>query len=179
MKSVKTKLISAAALVILLIAALAGCAKTGTGNDPADLTLEDLVEKLYDNVDVPPYETVRLDSSNFEFFAFVPYDDSLSAVAADALVNITPHSVVVIRAENGNGASLAKKVVENADQNKWLCVGSEIVNVAYTDHYVLLIMSEKAIADDIAENFKNMAKDLDGMEMTLLTVNNSRYDQYI
>lgn len=44
MKSVKTKLISAAALVILLIAALAGCAKTGTGNDPADLTLEDLVE---------------------------------------------------------------------------------------------------------------------------------------
>lgn len=144
-----------------------------------DLTLEDLVEKLYDNVDVPPYETVRLDSSNFEFFAFVPYDDSLSAVAADALVNITPHSVVVIRAENGNGASLVKKVVENADPNKWLCVGSEIVNVAYTDHYVLLIMSEKAIADDIAENFKNMAKDLDGMEMTLLTANNSRYDQYI
>ena len=109
MKSVKTKLISAAALVILLIAALAGCAKTGTGNDPADLTLEDLVEKLCDNVDVPPYETVRLDSSNFEFFAFVPYDDSLSAVAADALVNITPHSVAVIRAENGNGASLEKK----------------------------------------------------------------------
>lgn len=36
MKSVKTKLISAAALVILLIAALAGCAKTGTGNDPAE-----------------------------------------------------------------------------------------------------------------------------------------------
>lgn len=100
-------------------------------------------------------------------------------VAADALVNIAPHSVVVIRAENGNGASLAKKVVENADPNKWLCGGSEIVNVAYTDHYVLLIMSENAIADDIAENFKNMAKDLDGMEMTLLTANNSRYDQYI
>lgn len=85
------------------------------------------MEKLYDNVDVPPYETVRLDSSNFEFFAFVPYDDSLSAVAADALVNITPHSVVVIRAENGNGASLVKKVVENADPNKWLCVGSLLV----------------------------------------------------
>ena len=177
MKSVKAKLIFVLIIVILLTATLAGCAKTGTGNESADLTLEDLAEKLYENVDVPPYETIRLDSSNFEFFAFIPYDDSLSAVAADALVNITPHSMVIIRTGNGNGASLAKEVVSNADPNKWLCVGSEIVNVAYTDHYVLLIMSEKGIADDITENFKNLAKDLDGMEMTLLTANNSRYEQ--
>ena len=177
MNSVNTKRIFSAVLVILIIAVLSGCAKPEIGNDPAGLTLEDVVEKLYDNVEVPPYEIVRLDSSNFESFAFVPYDDDLTAVAADALVNITPHSVVVIHVENGSGASLAKKIVENADPNKWLCVGSEVVNVAYTDHYVLLIMSDKAIADGITANFKDLAKELDGMEMTLLTANNSRYDR--
>ncbi len=177
MKSVKTNLILTASLAILLIIVLAGCAKNDAENNAAGPALEDIVQKIYANVDVPPYETIRLDQSNFEYFAFVPYDDTLSAVAADALVNITPHSVVVIRAERGNGADLAEKVFENADPNKWLCVGSETVYVAYTDHYVLLIMSEKVTADAIAENFKGMANDLDNMDMTLLTASSSRYEQ--
>ena len=177
MKSEKTKLILVLIFMLLLTAAFAGCAKNDAENDSADLTLEDIVKKIYENVDVPPYETIRLDSSNFEYYAFIPYDDSLSAVAADALVNITPHSVVVIRTEDGNGESLAEDIILNADPNKWLCVRAEQVNVAYTDHYVLLVMSEKAIADDITANFNDLSKDLDDTEMTLLTAYSSFYEQ--
>lgn len=145
--------------------------------DYGDMTPEDIVEKLYNDVDVPPYETVRLDKSTFEYFAFAPYDESLTAVAADALVNITPHSLVVIRAANGNGAEIAETIAQKADMNKWLCVGAEAGNVAYTDHYVVLIMSERAIVDAVTENFKAMADGLDGMEISLLTLTNSRYEQ--
>ena len=177
MKSRKNAAVIALAVLMLFAAVSSGCGSPGRENPVETMAPEDIAEKVCENVDVPTYEVRRLTSSDFEFFAFVPYDESLTAAAADALVNITPHSVVVIHAARGNGASLAQKVAANADPNKWLCVGSEQVNVAYTDHYVLLVMSEKAMADAITENFKAMAKDLDGMEMTLLTVSNPRYEQ--
>lgn len=191
MTNKRMKMIPAAALTMLLVLFLTACADragnetgNGAGNssengtvNSGDMALEDIVEKLYDDVDVPPYETVWLDKSTFEYFAFAPYDESLTAVAADALVNITPHSLVVIRAANGNGAEIAETVAQKADMNKWLCVGAEAGNVAYTDHYVVLIMSERAIVDAVTENFKAMADSLDGMEISLLTLTNSRYEQ--
>ena len=177
MKNIRRKLIFAAAYVVLMIALFAGCANNEDKEEGGEKTLEEIVEQLYADVYVPAYETVRLNETNFQSFAFVPYDDSLSAVAADALVNITPHSVVVIKADDGNGAELAEDIILNADPNKWLCVGSETVNVAYTDHYVVLVMSDKATAEGVTDNFKAMAKKLDGMEMSLLSTGNSRYEE--
>lgn len=145
--------------------------------DIAEMSLENMVEELYSDVDVPPYETVLLDSTNFEYFTFAPYDDSLTAVAADALVNITPHSMVIIHSPKGGGADLAKTVAANADLNKWLCVGSETGNVLYTEHYVVLIMSEKVIVDAVTENFEAMSADLDGMMTNIISLTNSRYEQ--
>lgn len=181
----KTKTILTLFLVFLLCLLFTGCGKSSgnnsqnnTGSDGLkNLTLSEIVEKLYANVDVPPYETVSLDETNFEYFAFVPYADGLSAVAADALVNITPHSMVVIYDKNGNGSEIAQKVAENADLNKWLCVGSETGNVLYTGHYVVLIMSDKETVDAITENFKTMSNDLDGISPGLLSLTNSRYEQ--
>lgn len=176
MKYMKRRFLFAAALLSLLLAFLGGCAIVNTAGGVRDLTLEEIADKLCDNVDVPPYEVIPLDQTTFEYYSFVPYDDSLSAVAADALVNITPHSMVVIRAEKGNGTDIANTAIQNADPNKWLCVGSETVHVAYTDHYVLLVMSDKATTEGIVENFKGMAKDLDGMSITVLSAENSRYE---
>lgn len=162
-------------LAIALVLTLStGCAAGGTGNDAS---LSDIVEKLYKDVDVPAYETIELTKDTFESYAFISYDDSLSAVAADALVNITPHSLVVINSKDGNGKDLAEEILINADPNKWLCVGSEIVEVGYTDHYVVLVMSYEDIADDIMSNFKNIAKDLDSMDANVLTAGNTRYDE--
>lgn len=177
MKKMNTMLIPALLGVVMTAVLFMGCAKDNGSDGSLSRPLESIVEALYDQVDVPPYETVKLDETNFEFYAFVPYDDSLSAAAADALVNITPHSMVVIHAAQGNGAELAKQVVSNADPNKWLCVGSEAVRVAYTDHYVVLIMSDRVTANAIVDNFEALAEDLDGMEMGLLTATNSRYEQ--
>lgn len=153
-----------------------GCAKKNTENNAEKFSLDEIVEKLYKDVDVPPYETIPLDAETFEYYAFIPYEENLSAVASDALVNITPHSVVVIHASNGNGADLAQQVIKNADPNKWLCVGSEAVRVAYTNHYVVLIMSYEDIADAIADNFKKMANELDDMASNVLSAGNERYD---
>ena len=187
MKIRKIKYIITVISIIAAVVCLAGCSKDSGAGDAVDQTPgnnateavapEAVLEKLYTDIDVPPYEVIKLNESNFEAFAFIPYDDSLTAASGDALVNVTPHSVVVIHAKKGNGAELAGQIVEKADPNKWLCVGAEAVRVTYTDHYVVLIMSDKATADAVAENFKAAANELDGMEPGLLTATNSRYEQ--
>ena len=167
-KNIILAVIAAAAMAALFTACTKGSANdNGDGQEEADLGT--IVEKLYQDVDPPPNETINLDETNFEFFAFIPYDESLSGVAADALVNITPHSLVVIHTGNGNGAELAKQVAENADPNKWLCVRAEALRVAHTDHYVVLVMSYPDTADSIIANLRSMARDLDGMDMVLDT----------
>lgn len=165
MKNVKIK--TAIVLMVTLLI-LSGCAKESDRDEKEPVPLEDVVAELYQGIDVPVYETVPLDPENFEYFTFIPYQENLSAVEADALVSITAHSLVVIHTEDGNGAELAEKVAEKADPNKWLCVRADKVSVAYTDHYVVLVMSDREMVEDVMENFKAMAKDLDGMEMQLL-----------
>lgn len=167
MKTKRIYLIIAVLAVIVLSVCLGGCAMNDD-ESAEKKPLEAVVEDLYSGIGVPAYDTLKLDKSTFEFFTFIPYEEGLSAVAADALVNITPHSMVVIYAPAGNGAELAHHVEENADPNKWLCVKADAVRVAYTDHYVVLVMSDEVIANGIIENFKALSLELDGMEMNLL-----------
>lgn len=175
------KIIYTCLLILPMIILLAGCSKKSTGDSSEEsaeaITLEYIAEKLCDNADVPPYEVVTLGADNFEYFAFIPYAEEYSAVAADALVNITPHSLVLIYTSKGNGEELAGQIITKADPNKWLCVGSETVRVAYTDHYVVLIMSYADTAGAIVENFKKMVDKLDGMSAEVLSADNDRYEQ--
>lgn len=162
---------------LISVLAFEGCDARKEGNNMQSVPLEKIVVDLYVNVDVPPYEIVALNSDNFQYYSFIPHNDSLSAVSADALASITPHSLVVIRTENGDGEALAQEIFNNADPGKWLCVRAESVSVAYTDHYVILVMSERITADAITENFGALAQELDGMNMKLYSADNPEYEQ--
>ncbi len=171
----KARTVPGVLALVLTVLCLAGCAQTGTA-DPPPLSPESIAEQLYTGVEVPPYEIVKLDETSFERYSFIPYEDGITAASADALVSITPHSMVVMYLPDGSGAEKARQVCMNADPNKWLCVGSETVIVTYTDHYVVLIMSDRSTASAITDNFREMAAELDGMEPDLMTKDNSRYE---
>ena len=174
-KRIVIALVVAAALVAAVVLVVA---KDKNDGDFNDMELGDIVDKLYDGVDAPAYEKLTLDSKNFESYAFIPYKSGLSGMSADALVNITPHSLVVIRAENGDARQLAKKVYENANMNKWLCVAAEVAEVGSTDHYVVLVMSDRNTATAIMDNFYNMAAELeDGDPEFMESFNSERYGE--
>lgn len=169
------KFIGVALLCIAVFTVLTGCVFSDDKKDTemADMSLDDVVGRLVDGVDVPSFEIVPLDESNFEFFAFTPFEEGITAVACDALVNITPHSLVVIHTDNGNAADLADKIFKNADPNKWLCVGSDVVNVANNDEYVVLVMSFRDVADEIISNFDKLSAELGDEDYRFLTAENT------
>lgn len=169
------KIIGITLLCVAAFTFLTGCVLSDDKADAevTDMSLDDVVDRLIEGVDVPSFDVVELNKDNFEFFAFAPYEDGITAVACDALVNITPHSLVVIHTNGGNAEDLADKIFKNADPNKWLCVGSDVVNVANTDHYVVLVMSFRDVADDIISNFDKLSSELNDGTFRSLTAENT------
>lgn len=151
----KKQIITLILIITLSLGLVVGCGAT-TNKD--DVSLEDMVGLLCKDIDVPAYEVIKLNKDNYEYYSFSKYEDGITAVAADALVNITAHSLVLIHTDNGDSQAIAQEVLDNADPNKWLCVRAESVKVAYGNDYVLLVMSDKDIAKGIIQNFSDMFK---------------------
>ena len=157
-------------LILLTGALLALCLLAGCGGNSSGVpTLPDMVEQLCEGADVPTYETIELNESNFKSYAFVPYEEGITACAADAVVNINAHSLVLIHTENGNTGELANSILTSADPRKWVCVNADKVTVAYTDHYIMLLMSYDTTTEDILANFNALVPTLNDGTATVLT----------
>ncbi len=146
--------------LFLALVMLTGCSGKGP-NDivPSDATMPEIIELLCEGVDVPAYEATELTEENFEYFAFIPYADGLTGYHADALINSIPHSVVLVRSENGDTADIAQKMLDNADTRKWICVSADVKQAAYTEHYAVLVMSSVEVVGGIIANFEAAAND--------------------
>ena len=146
--------------LILVLVVLTGC--SGKGSDGAassNATMPEIIDLLCKGVDVPAYEATELTEENFEYFTFIPHTDDLSGYQADALINATPHSLVLVRSENGDTADIAQKMLDNADARKWICVAADVKQAAYTEHYVLLVMSSEEVVGGVITNFKTAVND--------------------
>ncbi len=139
---------------LALLAALPACGKKSA--DPlADKSLQEILDaSLKDVPDLPDYEPTALDADTFEFFSFVPYKDGYEGLTADALINATPHSVVLVRVPEDEAESVAAAMKQNADPRKWICVEAEKVAVDRCGGTILLVMSSGETANAILTNFK-------------------------
>lgn len=167
------KLIS---LILFVLVLLAGCSGKGPGSITAsDATMPEIIDLLCKGVEVPAYEATELTDENFEYFAFIPYTDALTGYQADALVNATPHSLVLIYSENGDTADIAQKMLANADARKWICVSADVIHTAYTKHYVILVMSSAEIAEGIIANFETAVNDGEATTLDAVVPDASAY----
>ncbi|MGI6315239.1 MAG: hypothetical protein ACOX17_00960 [Christensenellales bacterium] len=150
------KLIS---LLLLFFILFTGCAPKGPDGGSPKVTMPEIIDLLCEGVEVPAYEATPLTDEDFAYFAFIPYAEGLSGYQADALINAIPHSLVLIHSENGDTAELARKMLAGADPRKWICVSAEAARAAYTEHYVLLVMSSSEVVEGIMANFETAAND--------------------
>ena len=136
---------------LLALLLLVGCGEKST-NEEVDLNK--VAETLLENVETPMYEVTAIDEESFPYFTFVDFKDGYQAVTADALIGSIAHSVVVISTKDGDGATLANEVFENANPQKWVCVSAAKTAVMYTDNLVVLVMSQVDTVDAIKANFE-------------------------
>ncbi len=144
---------------LALLASLSACGKRETvapgGADPlAAMSLQEILDaSLKDVPDLPEYGTMPLDAENFEFYAFVPYQEGYEGLEADAMVSIQPHSVVLVRVPEDEAEEVAGTMQKNADPRKWICVEAEKTVVDYSGGTILLVMSSGEIANQVLTNF--------------------------
>lgn len=146
--------------ILLALVLLAGCSGKGNGNvAPSGATMPEMIDQICKDIDVPKYETTELTKENFEYYTAISYADGLTGYHADALISSIPHSLVLVRSENGDTADIAQKMLDNADLRKWICVAAEVKQTAFTEHYVVLVMSTAEIAKKVIANFGTAAND--------------------
>jgi hypothetical protein len=162
-------------LVCALLISATACA--GTPNEPGDTTapatgettapagetenpvdempLSDIMAKILDGVDnLPESFDIELTADNFESYVFTEYKDGYEALCSEAMINITTHSVVLLRVPEGADAeAVAKDIKNNANPFKWVCVSAEKVIVRQYGNTILLIMSYEQMANQIVSKF--------------------------
>lgn len=146
-------------LMLMCCFMMIGCGKTVNieGN------LEDLMTKIYDGIsenELPMMlDNIELTDENKVSFigdADITYKE---AIASESMVGSIAHSVVLIRMneeatqEEINDAM--KKLKDNINPRKWICVGVEEVQVESNGNLIIVVLNDN-YGDKLIANFKNI-----------------------
>ena len=145
-------------LCAALILSLAACGKTADKKQGDSMSLEEIFTSIQTGVDnLPEVAYTQLNADNYNYYLFIEPIEGAEALADDAIINAIPHSAVLLRvAEGTDAAEIAKEIEDNANLNKWICVGAEKKIVKVHGSTILLVMSYSDTADEIASNFDKL-----------------------
>lgn len=148
-------------LAVLTLTGLAACGGQEAQTMPGDtMTLEELLDAVQKDVaNLPDTMATPLTQDDFAYFAFTEMPEGTQALAADAMINATAHSAVLMRTADAETAKkLAADVEANLDPRKWICVEAEKSLVTVHNCTVLMVMSSSAIVDAMTANFDALWK---------------------
>lgn len=134
---------------------------TGCGEKQVEGTLEEIMTKVY--ADVPEderpmmltnFEVTEENVENYLGTKDIEYEEAL---ASESAVGSIAHSVVLIRMKDGaNIEEAKKKIEENANPRKWICVEADDVVVKNKGNLIILIMSSSNYTQKIENSFDNL-----------------------
>lgn len=119
-------------------------------------SLNEMMDTILSGIDeLPMVGNTEIEENNFSYFLFIDAIKGAKALASDAMIRITPHSVVLLSVPEGTDvASVAKDIEANANPAKWVCAIAEKVAVTYKNNLILLVMSSEELTDAIVANFE-------------------------
>lgn len=149
-------------LGLSLIAGVVGCGKKKTDAPAVDITVEQLIDKVYENTDASMYnqtvQTESIDLTDKDSMNYYLGVDDLSglesAAYSEPMMSSVAHSVVALKFDNAEDAkAAAASLKESAPVQKWVCVEPDAVTakVVYNT-YVIFSMSSA----DFIDNLNNM-----------------------
>ena len=134
---------------------------TGCGEKQVEGTLEEIMTKVY--ADVPEDErpmiltNTEVTEENVENYLGTKDIEYEEALASESAVGSIAHSVVLVRMKDGaNIEDAKKKIEENVNPRKWICVEAEDVVVKNKGNLIILIMSSSNYIEKIENSFDNL-----------------------
>lgn len=127
-----------------------------------NVDLEAVANSLYNGLgdDEKPYiATTVLDKETFEIFAFIPYEETFSAVVNEPMMSSIAHSIVLVKCESEEKATeVANQMKENCNPRKWLCVEADIIEGVTNGNIAMLLMTttEGGMSKTILDNFAKL-----------------------
>jgi hypothetical protein len=118
-------------------------------------SLSDMVKDIYNGVEVPmTFETVINEENALYYLGITDTSVFTEAISSDAMINVIPHSVCLVKVADGQDVEAVKAVIEeNANPNKWICAQADTVIVDNVGDVIILIMVNDPVASAIHENF--------------------------
>ena len=156
-----SKKIIIAVAIIVLIAVIIGAVFLLKREKNVEGTLEEIMTKIYAGIseDELPMMlgNIEVTSDNIENYVGTSDIDFKEAIASESAVGSIAHSVVLIRLNDASKANeTVKKIEENANPMKWICVGASDVIVKSKGDLVILIMSNEDLAPKLEANFEGL-----------------------
>lgn len=134
----------------------------GCGQKNIEGNLEDLMTKVYENVEEDKIPMMLMNtevtSENAEYYLGSKDIEFKEALASESGVGSIAHSVVLLRVKEGTDVEKVKKQIkDNVNPAKWICVSVEEKNVIVKNKgdLIILIMSDH-IADELQQGFDNL-----------------------
>ena len=124
--------------------------------------LTNLVDTLYaGNENLYPSLMSQLidvtDSETVNYMKGLENGDDLEAlIVSEPMMSSQAYSLVIAKVKaDVNTDEVAKKMSENINMRKWLCVSAEVLYATSTEEYAFLVMSSEEMAKPVYEAFKN------------------------
>lgn len=149
-------------LGLSLMLGVVGCGKEKADASAVDITVEQLIDQVYENTDASMYnqtvQTESIDLTDKDSMNYYLGVDDLSglesAAYSEPMMSSIAHSVVALKFDNAEDAkAAAASLKESAPVQKWVCVEPDAVTakVVYNT-YVIFSMSSA----DFIDNLNNM-----------------------
>ena len=127
--------------------------------------LSALISKIYDgqtkNMIPPTVETQVVDVSDEQAVQYLTGIDNAKdiefAVVSEPTISSQAYSLILLKVKDGvNADEIAKKMSENIDTRKWICVSAEKLYATSSGNIVFLVMTDEETAKAVYERFKTV-----------------------
>ena len=168
MKKVMKILGIVAVIAIIIFAAIWFLSNQTPKSNFGEIESAEALSTIIDNVyaaqpmEMPMVATAEIDVKDADWIEYITGlengEDFEYLVTSEPVMTSQAYCFVLAKVKDGvNPEEVAKKICDNVDERKWVCVTAEKVYTTSSGNVVCLVMANEELAKPIYEKFKELA----------------------
>ena len=130
-------------------------------------TCKEIIEYICSNVEQTDYLESRTRHAQFtdvtsdtcEWFLGKENISFKEATALESPISPSDYSMVIVKLNDGDDhQQIEQTITDHISPTKWVCMGADVARVVRVDNVILVVISDKKTADDMAALFQTLTK---------------------